>query len=309
LDDITTVLDDVATMTKVAAQKTAGVLGDDLALNSQQVAGVRAEREIPVVLAVAKGSFKNKLILVPAALAISELMPWLIIPLLMLGGAYLCLEGFEKVAHRFLHSKAQDSNQHSALSQAAAASGPELIAYEADKIKGAIRTDFVLSAEIIVIALGTVADSVFPIKAAVVSGIALIMTIGVYGFVAAIVKLDDLGIYLCRDPATTQWIKLQHAIGRVCLAGAPWLMRFLTVIGTAAMFLVGGGIVTHGIPWLHHGIEAMGSTATAGPLGDFSAFLIPILLDALAGLLTGFVSWFVVVTSAKLWRTLLKAPT
>ena len=300
LDDIAAVLDDVALLTKVAAQKTAGVLSDDLVLNSQQVAGVRAEREIPVVWAVAKGSFKNKLILVPAALLISELLPWLITPLLMVGGAYLCLEGFEKIAHSLLHSKAEDAQDHAELSAAAASSELDLMAYEAEKVKGAIRTDFVLSAEIIVIALGTVAEATFVTRMAVVAGIAVMMTVGVYGFVACIVKLDDLGLYLCRDPAVSLRLKLRHAVGRACLAGAPWLMKFLTVVGTAAMFMVGGGILTHGIPLLHHAIDTAASAAATLPLGGLLEFLTPLLLNALAGIIAGLASWVLISGASKL---------
>ena len=301
LDDIAAVLDDVALMTKVAAQKTAGVLGDDLALNSQQVAGVRAEREIPVVWAVAKGSFKNKLILVPAALLISEILPWLVIPLLMVGGAYLCLEGFEKIAHPWLHTVAEDAADRAELSAAAAQSEADLMAYEAEKIQGAIRTDFVLSAEIIVIALGTVAEAAFMIKLAVVSGIAMIMTVGVYGFVAGIVKLDDLGLYLCRNPASNLRLKLQHAIGKACLLGAPWLMKFLTVVGTAAMFMVGGGILTHGIAPLHHMIESATVSAASMPFGAVLEFLTPLLLNAVAGVFAGLICWAAVTGVSKLW--------
>ena len=304
LDDIAAVLDDVALMTKVAAKKTAGVLGDDLALNSHQVSGVRAEREIPVVWAVAKGSFKNKLILVPAALLISAVMPWLITPLLMVGGAYLCLEGFEKIAHSWFHSPSEDAAERAALTAAAASSEADLMAYEADKIQGAIRTDFVLSAEIIVISLGTVASAAFPMQVAVVSGIALLMTIGVYGFVAAIVKLDDLGLYLCRHPATSLRQKLQHAIGRACLLGAPWLLKFLTVVGTAAMFMVGGGILAHGIPLLHHSIEFATTSAANMFLGGLLEFFAPPVLNALVGVVAGLICWGLVTLVSKLWRAL-----
>ena len=300
LDDIAAVLDDVAVLTKVAAQKTAGVLGDDLALNAQQVAGVRAQREIPVVWAVAKGSFKNKLILVPAALLASALLPWLITPLLMLGGAYLCLEGFEKIAHPWLHSDAEDIHNHAALSSAAASSELDLMAYEADKIKGAIRTDFVLSAEIIVISLGTVADAAFTTQMAVVASVAMMMTIGVYGFVGCIVKLDDFGFYLCRNPANSAGLRFQHRIGRACVLGAPMLMKFLTVVGTAAMFLVGGGILTHGIPPLHHFIESTTQSAAAFVFGDVLEFFVPPVLNAIAGILAGLACWAMVVATNKL---------
>jgi hypothetical protein len=247
IDDIATILDDVAVLTKAAARKTAGVLGDDLALNAQQVAGVRAERELPVVWAVAKGSFVNKLILVPAALAISAFAPALVLPLLMIGGAYLCYEGFEKVAHRFLHSRSEDEAEHAALTRALADPAADLLALERAKIKGAIRTDFILSAEIVVITLGTVAEAGFARQVTVLSGIAILMTVGVYGLVAGIVKLDDAGLYLSRRASG-----LARAAGIAILRVAPWLMKALSVAGTAAMFLVGGGILAHGIPALHH---------------------------------------------------------
>jgi uncharacterized protein len=249
LDDIATILDDVATMTKVAAKKTAGVLGDDLALNAQQVTGVNADRELPVVWAVAKGSLLNKAILVPAALAISAFAPWAVTPLLMIGGAYLCFEGFEKLAHKFLHSQEEDQAHHDELVKAIANPQVDMAAYERDKVKGAIRTDFILSAEIIVIALGTVATASLQSQLAVLVAVSVAMTVGVYGFVAGIVKMDDAGLWLSRrDGAAGQ------AVGRFLLAAAPQLMKLLSVLGTAAMFLVGGGILVHGIAPLHHAI-------------------------------------------------------
>jgi hypothetical protein len=276
LDDIATILDDVAVLSKVAAKKTAGVLGDDLALNAQQVAGVRAERELPVVWAVAKGSFINKLILVPAALAISAATPWLVTPLLMLGGTFLCYEGFEKLAHRFLHSGAEDAAHHATLTQALEDPAADLAVLEADKIKGAIRTDFILSAEIIVITLGTVAAAPFLTRVTVLSAIAVIMTAGVYGLVAAIVKLDDAGLYLSQRGSAAA-----RALGNALLAAAPWLMKALSVLGTAAMFLVGGGILVHGLPPLHHTIEAAAQAS-----GWFGAVL-PLLADGITGVLAG----------------------
>jgi hypothetical protein len=271
LDDIATILDDVAAMTKVAAKKTAGVLGDDLALNAQQVSGVHADRELPVVWAVAVGSLKNKAILVPAALAISALLPWLVTPLLMIGGLYLCFEGVEKLAHEFLHGK--EEKAHELATEVA-----DFGAREAEKIKGAIRTDFVLSAEIIVIALGTVADKPFMTQVAVLVGIALLMTVGVYGLVAAIVKLDDLGLYLgSKTNATAQ------GVGRLLLIAAPRLMKTLSVVGTAAMFLVGGGILLHGLPF-GHAIEH-----TAAGLGWIGA-LLPSLVGLLVGVIAGAVA-------------------
>ena len=259
LDDITTVLDDVSVLAKVAAKKTSGVLGDDLALNAQQVSGVRAEREIPVVLAVAKGSLVNKAILVPAALAISAFAPWLVTPLLMIGGAFLCFEGFEKIAHRLLHSRDEDDAHHEELKRALENPDGDLVAVEKDKIKGAIRTDFVLSAEIIAITLGTVADADFLQQLVVLAGIAIAMTVGVYGVVALIVKLDDFGLYLSRKANA-----LAQAVGAGILRAAPWLMKTLSVVGTAAMFMVGGGILVHGVPWLHHMAEPMNALAEAG---------------------------------------------
>ena len=254
LDDIATVLDDVGIMTKVAAKKTAGVLGDDLALNAEQVSGVRAQRELPVVWAVAKGSAKNKLILVPIALVISVVAPWLVLPLLMCGGLYLCFEGIEKIAHKFLHP-AKATQEASELINAFENPATDMATFEREKIQGAIRTDFVLSAEIIVIALGTVSDQPLMQKVLVVSLIAAVMTVGVYGFVALIVKLDDIGLYLLRDEGRSAWSATKRAVGSALLKLCPWLMKSLSVIGTAAMFLVGGGILVHGVPTLHHLVE------------------------------------------------------
>ena len=250
IDDIATLLDDVATMTKVAAKKTAGVLGDDLALNAQQVTGVQASRERPVVWAVTKGSLVNKAILVPAALLISWLAPWLITPLLMLGGAFLCFEGFEKLAHKFLHSKHEDEAEHRETLQALADPNVDLVAFEKEKIKGAVRTDFILSAEIVVITLGTVAAASLGQRVAVLVGISLLMTVGVYGLVAGIVKLDDLGLHLQRSASA-----FTRRVGAAILGFAPWLMKTLSVVGTAAMFMVGGGILLHGWPSAAHAVE------------------------------------------------------
>ncbi len=287
LDDIATILDDVAAMTKVAAKKTAGVLGDDLALNAQQVAGVKAERELPVVWEVAKGSLINKLILVPAALAISYFLPWLLTPLLMIGGAYLCFEGFEKIAHKFLH-KEEDASNTKAIAQAVADPKIDLVALEKDKIKGAIRTDFILSAEIIVIALGTVATAAFSKQVTVVSLIALVMTVGVYGLVAGIVKLDDFGLHLMLKKGQSVYRQLQRKIGEKLLAFAPILMRTLSVVGTAAMFMVGGSIIGHGVPALHHFSENIAAYLQNLPtVGSTLAFISPILVDAIIGLIVG----------------------
>ncbi|MGA0572633.1 DUF808 domain-containing protein [Variovorax sp. VNK109] len=277
IDDIATILDDVSVMTKVAAKKTAGVLGDDLALNAQQVTGVMAERELPVVWAVAKGSTINKIILVPAALAISAFIPWAVTPLLMLGGAFLCYEGFEKVAHKFLHSKEEDEAAHAAKVDALVSENVDMVAFEKDKIKGAVRTDFILSAEIIAITLGVVQNSPFVNQVAVLSGIAILMTVGVYGLVAGIVKLDDLGLYLSRKASAAA-----RAVGRAIVAAAPWMMKGLSVLGTAAMFLVGGGILTHGIGPLHHAIERVSASA-----GGFFGAILPTLLDGVTGVVAG----------------------
>jgi uncharacterized protein len=289
IDDIASVLDDVAVLSKVAAKKTAGVLGDDLALNAQQVSGVRADRELPVVWAVAKGSFINKAILVPAALAISAFAPWLVTPLLMVGGAYLCFEGAEKLAHRWLHTPADDQHR-AALTQALQDPAVDLVALERDKIKGAVRTDFVLSAEIIAITLGTVQTAPFGTQVAVLTGMAILMTVGVYGFVAGIVKLDDLGLWLTRQASG-----LAQSAGRGILAFAPWLMKALSVAGTVAMFLVGGGIVVHGLPWLHHAIEGV-----AKSLGGVLPVVVPMLADAAVGLSLGAVLVAVVMGVKKL---------
>ena len=290
LDDIATVLDDVALLTKVAAKKTTGVLGDDLALNAQQVSGVSADRELPVVWAVAKGSAVNKAILVPAALAISAFVPWAVTPLLMIGGLFLCFEGFEKLAHKLMHSRDEDGAHHAQLTEALANPSIDLVAFEKDKIKGAVRTDFILSAEIIAITLGTVSSSPFVTQLVVLAGIAVIMTIGVYGVVAGIVKLDDLGLYLSRKPG---W---RAPVGEAILKAAPYLMKGLTIAGTAAMFLVGGGILTHGVPALHHAIEEM-----AHRVGGLFGALVPTLLDALTGVVAGALTLVVVTLAQKLW--------
>ena len=281
IDDIATLLDDVSLMTKVAAKKTAGVLGDDLALNAQQVTGVRADRELPVVWAVARGSLLNKLILIPAALAIGALLPWAVTLLLMLGGAYLCLEGVEKLAHNFLHAK-EAQEEHRQRLAAVADETVDMRAFEAQRIKGAVRTDFILSAEIIVITLGTVAGEPLGMQVAVLIGIGLLITVGVYGLVAAIVKIDDLGLYLSRREG------LSASIGRGLLAGAPYLMKGLSVVGTVAMFLVGGGILTHGIPALHHLVQGMAEVRLDIPGLDAVVHgLGPSLLNMLFGLLVG----------------------
>ena len=297
IDDIASVLDDVALMSKVAAKKTAGVLGDDLALNAQQVTGVSADRELPVVWAVAKGSFKNKLILVPAALLIGTFAPWAVIPLLMLGGAFLCFEGFEKLAHKYLHDSAAE---HEELRHALSDPQVDLLAFEKDKIGGAIRTDFILSAEIIVITLGTVAGEPFIKQLSVLALIAVVMTIGVYGLVAGIVKLDDAGLYLSRKASS-----LLRGLGNLLLSAAPWLMKSLSVIGTAAMFMVGGGILTHGIPAAHHLIEQLAASSAGLPaLGAVLSVLTAPLLNGLAGIVAGALVLAVVTGASRGWRAL-----
>ena len=302
LDDIATVLDDVSVLTKVAAKKTSGVLGDDLALNAEQVAGVRADRELPVVWAVAKGSFKNKFILVPAALAISAFIPWLILPLLMIGGAFLCFEGFEKVAHKLLHSKEEDKQAHKQTIEAVADPNIDMVEFEKNKIKGAIRTDFILSAEIIVIALGTVKDKAFEMQVAVVSLIALFITVAVYGLVAGIVKLDDAGFYLIKAKGEELVARMKRAFGRGLLAFAPFLMKSLSVIGTAAMFLVGGGILLHGVPVLEPYVHATEQTVASWPyVGGVFEFLAESLIGALVGIIAGGILVLVFTQAQKLF--------
>ena len=278
IDDIATILDDVAVMTKVAARKTAGVLGDDLALNAQQVSGVRADRELPVVWAVAKGSMLNKAILVPAALAISAFAPWAVTPLLMFGGAFLCYEGAEKLAHRFLHGDAEDDAHHEDILRVNVDPTADRVALEKAKIRGAIRTDFILSAEIIAITLGTAAAAPLVTQFGVLAAVAVAMTVGVYGLVAGIVKLDDAGLALSRRGGVA------GGLGRAILAAAPWLMKGLAVAGTAAMFLVGGGILVHGVPWLRHTVETLAVDVGAG-----WAWLAEALASGLLGVAAGVV--------------------
>ncbi len=300
IDDIATLLDDVSVMTKMAAKKTAGVLGDDLALNAQQVTGVKADRELPVVWAVAKGSVVNKAILVPAALAISALEAWLhgkgyniplVTPLMMLGGAFLCFEGVEKLAHKVLHGK-EDDQRHAERVAAVQDENVDMVAFEKDKIRGAIRTDFILSAEIIVISLGTVSGRTFVEQVLTLVAIAAIMTVGVYGLVGGIVKLDDAGLALTADARDSGWARFKRAFGRGILYSAPYLMKFLSIAGTAAMFLVGGGILVHGTPALHHFIEPH----AAGALGG----LLSMLFSAGVGIVAGAVIVAVVTVISRL---------
>lgn len=296
IDDIAAALDDVAVMTKVAAKKTAGVLGDDLALNAEQVAGVRAERELPVVWAVAKGSLVNKAILVPAALLISAFIPWLITPLLMLGGLYLCFEGVEKIAHKLLHTDAEEKAEQDDLKAALHNPYVDMAEFEKEKIKGAIRTDFVLSAEIIVITLGSVAQAAFSTQVAAVVAVAFIMTVGVYGFVALIVKLDDMGLFLLRKERGTL-LGFQHAFGKGLLLTAPQLMKLLALLGTVAMFLVGGGILAHGLPFMHELTPKVEAT------GALVAGLANMATNILLGVLAGALVLVVVSLGGKLFKS------
>ena len=300
IDDIATIMDDVALLTKVAAKKsaaamddisvltqaaakkTSGVLGDDLALNAQQVSGVRANRELPVVWAVCKGSFINKAILVPTALAISAFAPWAVTPLLMVGGAFLCFEGFEKLAHKYLHSATEDAAHKDALVQVLADSDKDVLAIEKEKVTGAVRTDFILSAEIIAITLGTVQNSPFMTQLTVLSGIAVLMTVGVYGLVAGIVKLDDGGLYLSLKTGDNAIVRLERSLGRGILVAAPYLMKALSIAGTVAMFLVGGGILTHGLPFMHTLLERL----SHGMVGWLQT-AVSLSLDAVTGVLAG----------------------
>jgi predicted DNA repair protein MutK len=303
IDDIASILDDVSVMTKVAAKKTAAVLGDDLALNAQQVSGVKADRELPVVWAVAKGSMINKLILVPSALAISWAAPWAVMPLLMIGGVYLCFEGCEKLAHRLLHSKHEDQAHHQQLVSAIANPAVDMVAVERGKIKGAIRTDFILSAEIIVITLGTVATEPFLNRVLVLTGIAAIMTVGVYGLVAGIVKLDDGGLYLSARAGAAWSARATRALGRAILVSAPFMLKGISVLGTAAMFLVGGGIMLHGIPpaddWLHDVTHAAGEVAA---VGGVLQLVVPMVINGVAGVIAGAVVLACVLGAKRVFR-------
>jgi len=303
MDDIAAILDDVSLMTKVAAKKTAGALGDDLALNAQQVSGVHSERELPVVWAVARGSFINKIILIPAALAISALLPWAVMPLLMIGGAYLCYEGIEKLAHSLLPGKHGEGAKEERLVEALRNPAVDLVAYEKDKIKGAVRTDFILSAEIIVIALGTVAAAPFMQRILVLSAVGVLMTVGVYGLVGGIVKLDDLGLYLTKRAGGGALGALLRKIGGLLLAAAPLLMKTLSVLGTAAMFLVGGGILSHGWQSLRDLIESIAHQAAEIPgIGELLKAITPPLLDAVAGIVIGVIILAVVTVGGRIWN-------
>ncbi len=304
LDDIATVLDDVSVMTKVAAKKTAGILGDDLALNAQQVTGVHSNRELPVVWAVAKGSLLNKAILVPVALLLSRFLPWTIEPLMICGGTYLCLEGCEKIAHKWFHPG--DAEKHRQEHEAhVAEESIDLVALEKSKVRGAIGTDFILSAEIVVITLGSVSTSTFSTRLGVLSAISLLMTVGVYGLVAGIVKLDDAGMWLIETPEDRALAGLRQSVGHGIIAAAPYLMRFLSIAGTAAMFLVGGGIMAHGIPYLHHQIEHLGTgLAEIETIGGPLAWSSALLANAIIGIVVGAIALILVELAKTSYRKL-----
>lgn len=298
LDDITLLADDVAAMSKIAAKKTAGVLGDDIALNANQVTGFSPSRELPVVLAVAKGSAINKAILVPIALLLAAFAPWSLTPLLMLGGAFLCFEGVEKVFHTFLHSAEEDAAHHQRLVETIQRAPEELVDLEREKIKGAVRTDFILSAEIIAITLSTIQGVSLAQQAMVLVAISVFFTIGVYAVVAGVVKLDDAGIYL-----TTLGSKASQAIGRFILRATPYFMKTLSFVGTVALFLVGGGIITHGFPALHHLIEAAEHGASVMPgIGATLAYVTPAIMNMVAGFVVGVISLGLVMLYSKLFR-------
>lgn len=294
LDDIATVLDDVSVMTKIAAKKTAGILGDDLALNAQQVTGVNANRELPVVWAVAKGSLLNKAILVPAALLLSRFIPWTIEPLMICGGTYLCFEGCEKIAHKWFHPHDASEHQHEHEVHVAD-ENIDLVAMEKSKVRGAIGTDFILSAEIVVITLGSVSTATFSTQLGVLVAISVLMTVGVYGLVAGIVKLDDAGMWLINTPEDRSLASVRQSIGHGIIATAPYLMRFLSIAGTAAMFLVGGGILAHGIPFLHHQIEHLGTRlAEIDTIGGPLTWSSGLLANAIIGIVAGTIALIVV---------------
>lgn len=302
IDDIASLLDDITVMTKAAVQKTAGVLGDDLALNAHQVSGISAKRELPVVWAVAKGSLVNKAILVPLALAISAVAPWAVMPLLMIGGIYLCFEGVEKLVHRYLHPEEKQTEHKEKRLEALQDPNVNMVEHERDKIRGAIRTDFILSAEIIVISLGTVAKEPFMTQVGVLVMISMIMTVGVYGLVGGIVKLDDIGLSLVRSSGDAKSRSAQRALGNFLIWQAPYLLKFLSIAGTIAMFLVGGSIIAHGIPWLydqiHHVEEAAAHVATVGwLLGP----IVTMLLELVVGLIAGVIALLLWQLVRRMW--------
>lgn len=297
LDDITTLLDDVAALSKVAASKTTGVIGDDLALNAEQVTGLRANRELPVVWAVAKGSFANKLILVPAALLISAFVPAAILPLLMVGGVFLVYEGFEKVAHKLSAPSEAEVERRAKRVEALADPGIDLVALEKQRIKGAIRTDFILSAEIIVIALGTMTAAAMSRQIVALSAVAIGVTVVVYGLVAAIVKLDDAGLLLTESAVKAGGASWKGTLGAGILVAAPFLMKTLSIVGTAAMFSVGGSIIVHGIHALEHHVTDLAAMIVSGGL---AATLVKMMLEAIVGVIVGGIVVGVVTAGKKL---------
>ena len=259
IDDIASILDDVALMTKMAAKKTVGVVGDDLALNANQVTGASSDRELPIVWAVTKGSLVNKIILIPIALLLSAFLPWLIVPLLMIGGAYLCFEGVEKILHKFIaHEEHEEKKTFN----------------EAAKIKGAIRTDFILSAEIIIIALGELTEASLLTRIISLSIVGIGITIFVYGLVALIVRADDFGLYLIKKGGVAK------SIGNAILVIMPKFMRSLSFIGTLAMFLVGGGIFVHNVGFIHHLLADY--QLADGLLGNVATLVVGVIVGAIA---------------------------
>ena len=267
VDDVASLLDDIAVLTRVAARKTAGVIGDDLALNAQQVTGMRADRELPVIWAVAKGALLNKLVLVPAALLISAFVPRAITPLLMAGGLFLCYEGFEKVWEKLRPESPAHRAERAARVRAVADPAVDIVALEKARVRGAIRTDFILSAEIVVIALGTMVAEPIGRQVAALAAIGVGVTVLVYGLVGVLVKLDDLGLRLRRGGPGGP----RYAVGTALLRGTPWVMKALSVVGTAAMFLVGGSILAHGIPPIEHLLHGLGGVARAAADGVVGA--------------------------------------
>ncbi len=289
LDDITAILDDVAVLSKVAAKKTAGIAGDDLAVNAEGLVGLDPKRELPIVGKVALGSTINKVILVPVALMLPHAA---ITPLLMIGGTYLCYEGFHKLTHR---KDDADKDHHDKLIAAIKKGGDALAQLEQKKVRQAIVTDFVLSAEIVAVALGAVAMEPLATRALVLSVVALGMTVAIYGLVAGLVKLDDIGLYLQQTGADGS---VRQRAGRLIVAGVPHLMKFISVVGTAAMFLVGGGIMAHGVPGfedaLHHAIAGISQAALVqGLLGNLANLLLGVVVGAVAAAVVGGVKFAV----------------
>lgn len=299
IDDITTLLDDIAVLAKTSAKKAGGVLGDDFAVSANQLHGMRADRELPVVYAVAKGSLINKAFLVPGALLVSAFAPWAILPLLVLGGLYLCFEGSEKVLHHLLSTgHAEDDADTNEEAKAAAKLGAA--EYEKRKIKGAVRTDLVLSLEIVVITLGTVAGASLIKQFAVLVLVALLVTIGVYGIVAAIVRLDDWGLALMKKDG-----ERTKAVGRFLVSLAPKVLRFLSIFGTVAMFLVGGGIVVHALPKLGEAMHELDHWAAAVPaVGTLLEYLASPAVTIVLGFAMGAVLVVAMSAGERMWKTL-----